>query len=511
MSEDADSTYGRLFASGSIIFAGLLINFGLGFITRILIGRLLGPDLYGEVVLGFAVLTLSTIFVIAGIDIGVGRYLPRSDDPEYKRGVLVSAYHIVVPLSLLCAGIVAFLAEPIARYAFHSPQITVIIQIFALTIPFSVFIRLTVGTTKGLEQPQYQAIIRSITLPVSKLVFAVAAILLGFKAVGVTWAWAGAYAGTAVLAIYYLVRHTTLFERSPSRTMRRELLVFSLPMMITVSMYKVFHDADTFILGFFFSTDLVATYDTAYRLPSFLKITLTAFSFLFLPVISRFHTNGETSEMGQTYRTVTKWIFVVTLPIALVFISYPTVVIEYTFGPEYVAGSTALTILAIGYLVHAVFGLSGEVLTAVGKSKLMMYDSLAVVGVNLLLNIYLIPSYGMVGAAIATLVGYIVMDTLYLGQVYRIVGIHPFSKAMVRPGVIAIGLWTVSYGILRITDLITLPTVIGMTTVFSVVYLVVLLRFGAIEDEEASLVRTFEERIGVDLDPLRSVAKRISG
>lgn len=511
MSEESDNTFSRLLASGGIVFLGLVFNYGMGFVTRVVIARLLGPGSYGGIALGLSLLTTATVVVVIGVDTGVGRYLPREDKPAFKRGVLVSAYQAVIPLSIVVGLAVAVFAEPIAHYAFDNTGITSIIRIFGLTIPFSALMKLTIGSTRGFQQPQSRVFIENIGLPLARIALVTIVLLLGFQSVGVSWAYTGAYGTAAALSLYYLIRYTPLFDRIECRSMHRELLIFSLPLMITASMYTIFHNIDTFMIGYFAPANLVGTYDVAYRLPFLLKITLTAFGFIFMPTISALHSNGNVAEMGQMYRIGTKWIFLTTLPLALALIFYPTIVITYTFGDEYTAGSVALAILGVGFFGHTVIGLSGEMLTAIGKTRLMMYDSLVVAVVNILLNLYLIPRYWMIGAAIATTVGYVVMDALYVVQLYREIGTHPFSRAILRPGIVAFALWSLGYGFLRITDLIVLPAVILVTVLFSVLYVVIVLRFGIIEPEEAALLDTCEQRFGVDLDPVRMIAKRLAG
>lgn len=511
MSEDSDHTFSRLLTSGGIVFLGLVFNYGMGFITRVVIARLLGPGSYGGIALGLSLLTTATVVVLIGADTGVGRYLPREDESEFKRGVLVSAYQIVIPLSIAAGLLVAVLAEPIARHAFHNTEITSIVRIFGLTIPFSAFMKLTLGSTRGYQQPRSRVFIQNIGLPLARIVLVTIVLLLGFRSVGVSWAYAGAYGTATALSVYYLVRHTSLFDRIEYRPVRRELFAFSLPLMITMSMNTVFHNFDNFLIGYFAATDLVGTYDVAYRLPFLLTTTLTAFGFIFMPIISELQSDGKMDELGETYRIVTKWIFIATLPLALVLVSYPRMVITYTFGGEYAAGGAALAVLGVGFFIHTSLGLSGEMLTALGRSRTMMYDSIVVAIVNILLNLYLIPQYSMVGAAVATTIGYVTMNSLYIVQLYREIGTHPISGAILRPGIVALALWAVSYGVLRVTDLVVLPAVIGVTVVFSVLYVVIALRFGVVKPKEAALLGTFEQRFGVNLDPVRVVAKRLAG
>lgn len=511
MSDESNSTFSRLFASGGIVFMGMIFHLGFGFLARLVIARLLGPVDYGGVTIGIALLTTASTLVVVGTDTGVGRYLPRYDDPSRRRGVLVSAYQVVVPLSVVAGATVALLAGPIAEYVFHDLSLVPIIRIFGLTIPFGGFVKLTVGSIRGMKQALPRVYIRNIGLPLTRFALVAAVVFLGFGAVGVSWAYAAAYGTAAVLSIYYLVRHTSLLSETEATGMHRELLTFSVPLMITATMNVLFQNIDIFVLGNNFSRETVAVYGAIFPLATLLTTLLVGFAFVFMPTISELQSNGEYERMYRTYRIVCKWIFLVSLPIFLVFVMYPELVIRYTFGPKYVEGSLALAILAVGFFSHAVAGPSGDTLTALGHPRLVMYTNVLVVGVNLVLNLILVPRYSLIGAAVASAIGFILMNGLYLTQLYRESGMHPFRSALFKPGLAAGTLWIVGYWLVETVFIPTLPVVIIQMVIFLPLYALCVLRFGGIEREELALLGTFEERTGLDLDAVRAVARRFAG
>jgi len=67
-----------------------------------------------------------------------------------------------------------------------------------------------------------------------------------------------------------------------------------------------------------------------------------------MPILSQLHSDERITEMDRTYKVVTKWIFMATLPPMLILIFFPTASIRMTFGPEYTDGSLALVTLALG-------------------------------------------------------------------------------------------------------------------------------------------------------------------
>ncbi|MFW5905521.1 MAG: polysaccharide biosynthesis C-terminal domain-containing protein [archaeon] len=226
-----------------------------------------------------------------------------------------------------------------------------------------------------------------------------------------------------------------------------------------------------------------------------------------MPIISELDAEGATEEMHRIYQVVTKWVFMATLPVFLVVALFPDMTITVTFGREYMEGGMALSLLAVAYFSHAIAGPNANTLTSIGRTRLIMWDNVAIGILNAVLNLLLIPEYGYLGAGLATAISYIVLNLLYSTQLYRETGIHPFSAGLVRPGIVAAILVAVVHWVTRTFFPITVPVLVTMFAVFMALYGFVILRFGGIEDEEIMLVLSFEDRFGIDLGPLKEIAK----
>jgi O-antigen/teichoic acid export membrane protein len=506
VSEDRD-LFGTLLSGGGILFLGIVLQLGINFGAKLAIARLLGKVDYGAVSLGATLMSSVVVLVLVGTDTGVGRFLPRQDDPSYRRGVLASAFAVVMPLAVVVGVGLALFSEPMAAVVFGDPEIAPVLQVFALAVPLMTFLRLTVGSIRGMQEAFPRVALQNIALPMTRFGLIAVALLAGFRARGVAWAYAGAYAIVAVGALYYLSRRTPLFGGESPEWMPRELFAFSAPLMVVASMNMVLANVDTFLLGALATTADIGVYNVAYPLASLLTVVLSSFGFLFMPIISELHADGDYASLRRTYQIVSKWIFVASLPLFLFVASFPGFVIRNSFGAEYTAGALALSILAVGFFTHAVAGPSGNTLTAAGHTRLIMYDNTLVAAVNVLLNLVLIPRYSLLGAAVATTVGYVLMNVLYVVQLDRRLGVHPFRSAMIVPGVGAVTLWAALYWLVGATVGDTFAGVLGTLAVFAVCYVGLLLRFG-VEREELGLLTRIGERIGVDLDPVRSVAER---
>jgi O-antigen/teichoic acid export membrane protein len=505
VASDSDDALRTVFTGGSVVFLGLFVELGVSFLAKLVIARILGPVDYGVVALGVTTMVIVSTVVLLGLNTGIGRYLPRYDDPEHRRGVLVSAFQIAVPLAIV-AGIVVYVTAPIiATVGFSDPSVTPILRVFGLIIPLAAVVRLTIGSAQGLQQVLPKVYIQNLVLPLTRFIAVLVMLGLGFGVLGVAWAYAIAYTVAAVVGIYVLVQRTPLVSRAiDAVSMHRDLLTFSTPLVVSATMTLILSDIDTFMLGYFSSTRAVGVYNTVYPLAHLLIIAMSSFGFIFMPVVSKLYKNGDTTTIRRLYQIATKWIFLVTFPIFAIVVLFPTQTIRLTFGPKYVGGSLALVVLAVAFFTHAVAGPNADALMSIGQTRTIMYDNTLVAAVNVVLNLVLIPQYSILGAAVATAVSYVLLNVLYTVQLYRKTRIQPLTKTLVRSGVIGIVVVTTLYGLVTTLFEVTIVVFVGTVAVFFLLYAFSVILF-AIEKEEVMLVLSFEERYDIDLGPLKVV------
>ena len=510
---DTTDSIRTLAKGGSVLFVGIVLELGISFLATLIIARVLGRVGFGAVSLGRVTMTMISTVLLLGLDTGVGRYLPRQDTDYYRRGVLVSAIQLVLPLSII-GGLSLFLAAPfLASAVFDDPSLVPILEVFGVAVPFAAVMKLAIGTVQGSQKALPKVLVRNVSQPVARFlaIAVVLALVTGAgRVVGIAWAYVFAYVVAAVVGVYFIGRLTPLFGGESYSPMRRELLSFSAPLALTMAMSILLSDLDTVMLGAFGTTGSVGVYNVVYPLAELLIVVLSSFGFVFMPVLSELDAEGARAEMRRVYQVIAKWVFVATFPVFSLFVIFPGTVIGLTFGPAYVGGSLALSVLAVGFFVHATAGLNVNALTAIGRTRVVLYDNVFATVLNAGLNLLLIPRYSFLGAAVTTTVSYLALNLLYSTQLYRATGIQPLSAAMVRAGLAAVVPAGALYGLSVVVDPTTL-TALTLFVGFLIVYLLTVLRFGGIEQEEVMLVVSFEERFGVDLGPVKALARRLIG
>ncbi|KUJ98625.1 MAG: Polysaccharide biosynthesis related protein [Thermococcales archaeon 44_46] len=185
---------------------------------------------------------------------------------------------------------------------------------------------------------------------------------------------------------------------------------------------------------------------------------------------------------------------------------FPEATINFFFGAKYVSASKALQILALGFMFHTLLGLNGMSLIVIGEPRLnLIGDSFAAL-LNVVLNIRLIPAFGLEGAAIATASSYFVANVFRSFWLYKKTGIHPFSWNYVKPLLISFAL----LGLIQSLHL-KVPNIwyaIPVLVVFLGVYFFLVLLSKSVDKEDVELLLAIEKRIGVDLRIIKRILRR---
>ena len=176
----------------------------------------------------------------------------------------------------------------------------------------------------------------------------------------------------------------------------------------------------------------VGIYNAAAFFAAQMPLFINAINPIFSPVVADLHNKERYPEIESLYKTVTRWILMATLPLFLLFLFFPTHIMGI-FGTEYEVGSVALTILSIAFLIGAGTGPGGQILHMTGKQNIDVFNNVALIIVNVLLNLWLIPPYGILGAAIATAIGLVLLNTVRFLEVYQLYKMIPYERSVLKP------------------------------------------------------------------------------
>jgi O-antigen/teichoic acid export membrane protein len=280
---------------------------------------------------------------------------------------------------------------------------------------------------------QYDTGLRSV-LPQAINVFMLILIaLLGYRLNGAVLAFLVSRILTAIMGMYVLCR---IFPAISSKLKAvyevPKLVKFSLPLMVADVAKWLLTRIDRLMLGSMRSSSAVGIYNAGALTASYTFFILRSLGDSFSPTISTLYSSGKEEQLGQLFQTVTRWIFALSLPITLILILFSKDII-LLFGPDFETGSQILVIHSIAYLIAAGVGPVGFMLIMSGRQNIELLNTFAVVGLNTMLNFWLIRLYGGIGAAIATGISISLVNMIRLLEVMVIMKMQPFNRKYVKP------------------------------------------------------------------------------
>jgi O-antigen/teichoic acid export membrane protein len=102
------------------------------------------------------------------------------------------------------------------------------------------------------------------------------------------------------------------------------------------------------------------------------------------------------------------------------------------FGQEYIVGGIVLIILTFGQFINASVGPTGTILIMSGKQNYEVFNSIAICIMNIILNIILIPRFGIEGAAVATASSIVIINIFKILEVFVLYKFHPYKKSFLK-------------------------------------------------------------------------------
>jgi len=208
------------------------------------------------------------------------------------------------------------------------------------------------------------------------------------------------------------------------------------------------------------------------------------------------HNEGKVSEMARLCKLVSRWILMLALPIFLVFIIFPSKVM-LLFGTEFIVSAPVLVLLAVATFIQALLSASGTVLTMSGYTRLALWNSLGAFILNIILNIILIPRFGIYGAAWATLVSLTVISLLRVIQVKLIFKFHFLDIRMIKPliagSIVTVGLIYLKDYIMPYHTLLTLLC----ASLFSIIIFGVVMLVLKLESEDREFFQGLKALKGI--------------
>lgn len=193
----------------------------------------------------------------------------------------------------------------------------------------------------------------------------------------------------------------------------REYFAIGLPYVPMILFIWIMSTSNRYFIGIFQDASMVGLFSTTYSLTTLVMIFISAITFALEPTISKLRDEEEIGAVRQYLSQSLKFSMLFIIPCAVGISVLGESILQTMTKPEFTPGAVIIPILSIGMISHAIFSLFSSVLLMAKRTIYTTYSTGVAAILNIVLNIILIPSYGIWGAAITTMITY--MALMFMG------------------------------------------------------------------------------------------------
>ena len=406
-----------------------LLGVGLFFSGTLYLTNELAPELVGQYDYSRALLLFVGAIALFGMQQSVifySGFFSAQNNLGQIRQVYKTMFLLVVGLSVGLNALLYVLGPIISALGFK-PIGSLVYQTFT-GILFYAITMLNIDVLRAIDKIYISELFRNIFRYLIFFLGAITLVIIG-QPQWLVSVFLGSFVllaltSTGMLIVYFKQPPLKVFKPSPSIS-ARAILKRSAPMAISAASFLLMQSCDVLMLKQFENYTVVAIYSVAVKLTLLLSVALASVNAVLAPKIAEDYNRGDKKALAAKIKKSTRLIFVSTAP-AIVILALGADWILSWFGSAYVAAKTPLLILLLGQAVNTLCGSVGVYLNMTSKQKVFQWIVASALVLNVSLNAYLIPIYGMIGAAWATAASMMAWNIIAVGYVYKMDRIKTF-------------------------------------------------------------------------------------
>ena len=227
-------------------------------------------------------------------------------------------------------------------------------------------------------------------------------------------------------AVVYFFLFNKNFPKSAAHNFSStEILRTSYPMALSAISYFLMQSTDVLFISAYDTFESVAYYSIAVKLATVTALALISVNIVIAPKIASIYNDKNFSQLKLILKKATRMNVVISLPIIIILLFFSEYVLS-TFGSNYILAKNALWILLIAQFFNSITGPSALYLNMTGRQKKLNVILVISLLINVVLNIILVPDFGMLGAAISTTTSFVISKILASALVFYLDNVKTF-------------------------------------------------------------------------------------
>jgi stage V sporulation protein B len=393
-------------------FIASIINMLLVFVISIILARHLGAYDLGVYRLTYTFYGVATMVGALGIAVAVIKFVAEYKDDEANLNKIVSSAIITSLVAGVIMSLIIYLLSQTVADLFRTPEMKIQLMLLSPVFPFILVNSILYGTLNGLRKMKRYAI----ALILQQVLMTVSTVILIYRDFGVSGAIISIVISSIVMSAYLIYSCRGYFHLILDGYLEttKKLLTFGSQMFGANLINMINLQADVAFLGYFLTATNVGYYSAATGLSKFFLVVPQAIQTVSYPATSEYWTQKDIPGLKKMLDKSLKYSALALMPAGLAIGFFAEDIVSRIYGQGFQQSALPLQILLLGTVIFGVACTSiGGSLAGINRPDLSLKAAGISAGANVILNIVLIPKFGIAGAAIATCTSLILMTLIF--------------------------------------------------------------------------------------------------
>lgn len=401
----------------NVILMGLSV-FILGvksFVLLAILSKGFGAYFYGIWSQINITITLFSMVAILALEQAIIRFLSGSKSKSKISKEFFSVFLVVSISGFLFSLALFLIAKPLSILVLNDIGSYIYFQAAAILILFLVLNSLSLTYFRAFEKiKKYCLFVFIDSVLQIGLIYLV--IRFGYGILGVIGAMGISFLFVLLLQLFFIIRHVSL--SIPNFRIMKLYFKFSLPLILTPIFYWILRTGDQYIIGYFLGAAAVGIYSLVYSVSYIIRILSDPIILMLQPAMSRAYNHNNIDQVKKYISYSYKYNFIFAIPAAIGLSILSKSVIGLISGEEFVSGSVLVPIISIGLVVNIFWMILNLTLHLLKKTKIIFLLVFLSTLINVLLNVVFVPLWGILGAAFATLLTFLLLSLVSIILIY---------------------------------------------------------------------------------------------
>lgn len=367
---------------------GNIMIYGLNLLFPLIASRLYGVDIFGSYIYGITLISISLFLANLGMDVGLLYFIPKNGHTYVSSSFLVNIFTSAITM--------------VSLYFFAKVEIRPYLGLVWLMSAEQLFFSIYRARQHIKEFFRVKALVGTI-LKIGVLY--ILYISLGARVDNLIIA---TYISAILSLLIYFSGNKDMFKKPQ---MKAEFIVYSATIILGGVMSLLINYIDIIMIESMMTKRDVGLYKVGTELALLPSMFLMIVNTVFPPVISKLYHENKVEEVRELYEKLTRFLFLISsITIAIILVLWRPILSLY--GPEYTDAKMVLIYRSIGQLVNASVGSVWYIVLMTGHPRIRFVGVLLSAIINVTLNYLLIPSLGIDGAALASMVSVVFINIL---------------------------------------------------------------------------------------------------